>query len=210
MPKDVLVVGGVVDLAKGKPVGDDRFTERIAVWNDVRGIEQPPVAECTHRAASVVCQHDLAGEDWLVQTSLRLGDEVAAQRLFDWAIGLDGSLAVREGENKLVEQRLFGRQVDRKDCVEYSGGHSVEPDDRHLVTEGDSQALVLRAATLVTAQLVPVQAVRTFDVVILPRASLLRNCRRNRQGGPPAEWFADPAAAIDQRESLAGGDEIAR
>ena len=51
-PDQVVVVGGMVDLAQTQPVLDDRITMGLAVRNDVRGVKQSAMAKPAQGAAS--------------------------------------------------------------------------------------------------------------------------------------------------------------
>jgi hypothetical protein len=67
----ILVVGGVVDLAQRKPIGDHREPQPMRVREDVRRVQELGVPECAHGAATLVGPDDLAAELGLMKPDSR-------------------------------------------------------------------------------------------------------------------------------------------
>ena len=64
--EDVRVVGRVMDLAKGEPVGDLGQAAVVVIGDDVSRVEEEDVAEVAHRAAAAVGTEDHLAEPMLM------------------------------------------------------------------------------------------------------------------------------------------------
>ena len=76
--KNVSIVGGMMDLAERKPVGDDRGASVIVVGDDVSGIKQFNMTESTDRASAAICIDDNVSKRTLVETVARQPPCIAA------------------------------------------------------------------------------------------------------------------------------------
>ena len=65
-PHDVGVVGGVVDLAHGDAVGDDRFAA-LGIGSDVCCVQELEVAQVSYRAAAPIRRQHPSAEQRLVE-----------------------------------------------------------------------------------------------------------------------------------------------
>ena len=75
--EDLVVEGGVVDLARGEAVRNDGLSVRLAVGDDVRGVQELSVLGAD-RALAVVGEQHLGAEDALMQAGLGEALGVAA------------------------------------------------------------------------------------------------------------------------------------
>jgi hypothetical protein len=80
-PEQVAVIREVVDCAEGDPVDHGCGATRVAVLDDVRGLQQRSLAECADCAAGAVGAENSLAEAMLVQTDVRLASRVPAGEL---------------------------------------------------------------------------------------------------------------------------------
>jgi hypothetical protein len=86
-----------------------------------------------------------------VQSSLRLCQEISAQRRLHRTVDIDLQLVRREGHNELIPIKLFADQVHRQYRVEETWFESDKPCEWRPLAKCYSQAFVLGLAALVAA-----------------------------------------------------------
>jgi hypothetical protein len=111
--EDVAVEGGVVDLAEGKAVGNDRCSMGLPVGDDVRRVQQLGVSETTQGAARVVGGEHPGTEHRLVQADLVDPLDVPSHLGLELSAGRDQTLALVECEGELQLPRLTGLPSSR-------------------------------------------------------------------------------------------------
>jgi len=80
-PEQVAVVGDMVDRAQGNAVDDRRRAQRVAVFDDVRGLQERRRAQGAHRAACAVRAEDPLAQTVLVKNDMRLPRDLATGKL---------------------------------------------------------------------------------------------------------------------------------
>ena len=163
------VVGGVMDLAQGETILDNRQSPRVTIGDNLRGVEQFAMRESADRTFRLVGQHDLASENRLMQASFRLGYQIPTQHHVDPASRPDILLLFGQCQHELVQLGLLGREVNGRDRVEDPRLDPVQPDQRQLFLHRSSQTFVLSRTLPVAAQLVPMKSIRSLFVGVWTR-----------------------------------------
>ena len=129
--QDVAVVRGMVDLAQGDAIRQDRFAPGMAVRQDVRGVEEFGVTQPAHRARRVVGSQHPGPEHGLVQAQSGEPFRVAAHIRRNQIAGHE--LGRVHLDHELVPFRFLADEVDRVDRVVNAFGDAHEVRQRRVV-----------------------------------------------------------------------------
>ena len=90
--EDVRIEGGVVELAERKTIRNDRLTERMAVGEEVRSVEQFPVPQPADGTGLSVCVENPSTERGLVEALDGESGDVTAPSVRDlYRLGIRNS-----------------------------------------------------------------------------------------------------------------------
>lgn len=111
-PDEVVVEGGMVDLAQREPVWHHRLAPGGRIRQDVRRVQQVRRPQPTDRAAPLVGPQDPSREERLVQPLL--GQAPGLRTLgCEQVPGVQVELTRVHGEDELLARRILGEQADR-------------------------------------------------------------------------------------------------
>lgn len=206
--EDVAIEGGVMELAHGQTIRDDRLSSGVAVGKDVRGVEQlgmPQAAKCARVA--VRPQHALAELQLMKPLTGQPGDVRPARGVHDvdLEVGPDQLRVVhRHGEGQRGGIVAHDEHGPLREVL--TGNDAMEVDERHLLLHGDSQTHVVGMTGVGAAVAVPQEAVRSHLIFVGSRPPRdFRHGgdaqRRSQHGGledalGPHKWHA--AAVEDE------------
>lgn len=101
-----------------------------------------------------------------MQAALGLGKQIAFQRTLHRAVQVHIDLIRRKCQDELILLNFFIDQVHGRDGVEDARSDPYEPDQWQSISQSDSKSFVFGAAPLIPSELVPVQAIGSFSVVV--------------------------------------------
>jgi hypothetical protein len=138
--EDVPIERGMVELAEGKTVGNGRFAQRVAVRQDVGGIEQLHMTQPAHGALFPIRSEHTFSERDLMHPHVYLGGDVAPSNLGDCRRTIGIQVDRRFGRVHRDPERLTGAVlIDDEDWPHRKvppGRDAVKVDERGLTNHG--------------------------------------------------------------------------
>lgn len=140
--QDIRVKCGMVQLAQGQPILDNRFSARVAIRQDVRCVEQFLVPQMADGTVLSVCPENALPEDHLMDTLSRLPRHVPSS---DFGFGIIDCIRNRSPELLVINcdsERQPGRIIGN---YEYGPRGDVQPGDNTVeYTSGARAAIAAR------------------------------------------------------------------
>nr|WP_084956277.1 DEAD/DEAH box helicase family protein [Thermoactinospora rubra] len=199
-PEDVLVIGGMVDLAQRQPVGHRGDAAFLPVRDDVGGIKQRQMPEVAHRAARLVRLDHPLPEDRLVEPPPGHADGVAALDLAHRPIHPDVPLRLLQRHGYLQSVELHGDDPHREERQIQALLHAEEPDEGQSKLIGAAEPEICVEVRVVALEFVAQQAIRSHFVLIGRTLAVGSVGGQDGEGGAQFLRLADAQLAIDETE----------
>jgi hypothetical protein len=156
--EDIPIEGGMVQRAERHAIGDDGLASRVAVRQDVGGLEQLQIPKPADRASLLIrSQHSLP-ERLLVKPSLRDDGHVRSPRFSNPVIRIrheQGMLLLVDGDEEAQCRGLVSDHVRGPDGHVLAGDHSKQVDEREPTQQGATKSHVVRVLWIGSSVAIP-------------------------------------------------------